>query len=107
MGSRNFARTTGHRLHVFVNKGFFKVFDGLLRFSGRKPISESKCLLAAGERHDTSITSFLQGTGYVFADRNNCFRGAKHVFLDTNNSFRGGKHVFRDANTSKTAKPGI
>ena len=93
MVSWNFARATGHSLHAFVCKGFFKVFDGLLRFSGRKPISESKCLLAAGERHDTSNISFLQRTGYVFAG--------------INNSLRETKHVFRDPNNSKTAKPGI
>ena len=78
--------------HLFV-KVFFNVFDGLLRFSGRKPISESKCLLAAGERHDSSNISFLQRTAYVFAD--------------TNNSLRGTKHVFQNANIAKTAKSGI
>ena len=94
MVSWNFARTTGHSLRAFVCKaGFFKVVDGLLRFSGRMPISESKCLLAAGARHDTSNISFLPSTGYVYAD--------------TNNSFPGAKHVIQDANNSKTAKPGI
>ena len=93
MVSWNFARTTGHSLHAFVCEGFFKIVDGLLRFSGRKPISESKYLLAAGERHDTSNISFLQRTGYAFAD--------------SNNSLQGTKHVFREANDSKPAKPGI
>ena len=75
MVSWNFARTTGYSLHAFVCKGSFKVIGGLLRFSGRKPISESKCLLAAGERHGTSNISFLQRTGYVFSDTNNFFSG--------------------------------
>ena len=105
MVSWNFPRTTRHSLHAFVCKGFFKVVDGLLRFSGRKPISESKCLLAAGERYDTSNISFLQRTGYVFADTNNSLRGTKRVFLDANNSFWGAKHVFRDANNSKLQNP--
>ena len=88
MVSLNFAQTTGHSLYAFVCKGVFKVVDGLLRFSSRKPISKSKCLLAAGERHDTSNISFLQD-----------------MALQTNNSLWGMKHVFRDANNSITAKP--
>ena len=104
-----FAPVTRHSFQamctMFSRKDVFRLFDGRLRISTRKPNVEPRCLTSLGG-HDgaicaakhlklvhvhhlanpyTDLTKFLRGTKYFLRETNTVFR-------DTNNSLRGTKY---------------